>query len=189
MFIVVIEQISVFSNEQKKMSTDDECPIVDCQLQNCRSKCGYLKWFGNLSDCDVSLEYRLPHGELWHSLGEFASGNHTEFGGGVLLLPSQAEIRAVKSRTETGTEVNEVIADWGNVGNGLPSLFIDNSMCTKSSVSGSAASPSVCSPSQPSSPQTTVIYTGAPNWLLWAGIVLALICLIMGILYIQHSQI
>ena len=149
------------------------CPIVDCQLQDCRSQCGYLKWFGNLSDCDVSLQYRLPRGNIWHSLGEFPSGNHTEFGGGVLLLPSEAEIRAVRTANNSNNK-NEVVADWGNVGKGLPSLFIDNSMCTKSSVNEKLTS---CPPQV----VQTVVSKCVPNWLLWSGIVLGLICLIMGI--------
>jgi hypothetical protein len=112
-----------------------ECAVVECFRPECASQCGFIKWFGNLSDCYVTLQYQLEEGKIWHSLGTYPPGNQIELGGGVLMLPSSARIRvveAVAANSTTGSfQEGRVIADWGVVGTGQPTLFVDNSNCRK----------------------------------------------------------
>ena len=103
------------------MSSD--CTEVNCLRPECIDKCGPVQWFGNLSPCHVRFEYQVPGGSLWHSLGEYYPGNHTELGAGALWLPRESTVRAVDVHT------GRVVQNWGRVGAGVPSLFVDNTMC------------------------------------------------------------
>ena len=104
------------------MSSD--CSDVNCLRPECIGKCGSIQWFGNLSPCHVRFEYQAPGGSIWHSLGEYYPGNHTELGSGALWLPREATVRAVDIHT------GRVVQNWGRIGAGLASLFVDNSMCS-----------------------------------------------------------
>lgn len=111
------------------------CPVVDCSRVECSSKCGRISWFGNMSDCTVRLEYQHGSDGLWHSLGEYAPGMHSELGGGTLLLPSDSNIRVV--------DVNgKVVQNYGRLGDGLHTLYVDSSMC-QTSTKSTASSASV----------------------------------------------
>jgi hypothetical protein len=115
-----------------------ECAVVECFRPECASQCGYIKFFANLSDCHVTLQYQLEDGKVWHSLGTYPPGNQIELGGGVLMLPSSAKIRVVEAlpgSTMASFEEGRVIADWGLVGTGLPTLYVDNSNCRTGSTS------------------------------------------------------
>jgi len=108
------------------------CPVVECMRSECISKCGPISWFGNLSDCDVTLQYQLGENGLWHSLGQYPAGMHTELGGGALYLPSESNIRVIETPVNpSSTDPPRIIQNWGQIGSGLPSLYIDNSMCSR----------------------------------------------------------
>ena len=112
------------------------CTPVDCANPACRHLCGALQWFGNLSTCTVELQYRLPYDPQWHSLGVYESGDHTELGGGALYLPSEAHLRAVRVKPSTTSATatttrndDQVIYQWGRVGNGWRHLLVDSNNC------------------------------------------------------------
>jgi len=110
--------------------SETSCPVVDCFQPACRSKCGGISNFINLSNCHVQLEYRLANEQLWHSLGAYAPGVRTELGGGTILLPEDADIRAVHQKPHS--QEKQVIANWGRLTfPGLPTLFVDSSMCQR----------------------------------------------------------
>jgi hypothetical protein len=152
----------------------DDCSLVQCFRPECRKKCGYLKWFGNLSDCDVTLEYKLEDGTLWHSLGQYPPGNHSELGGGALLLPSTSTVRAVETKS------GKVLANWGTLGQGFPSLFIDTTMCSQEKPSATPLSTSSASSLLKSTRKKT-------TWLLVLG---GMMVVVLGfILGFRHHSI
>jgi len=120
----------------------------------------------------VALQYRLEGGVLWHSLGNYSPGHHAELGGGVLLLPATASIRAVETQT-ADSDQPRVIADWGNIGEGLPTVYVDTTMCNRQSTVN--VSPGA-SPAPPPSPQK-----GPSQWILWAAAIFAVIALIVAL--------
>jgi hypothetical protein len=108
------------------MSNAKKCPVVECMLPECMDQCAAVSYFGNLSSCTVLLQFQLNSAGLWHSLGEYGPGVHTELGGGALFLPRTSNLRAVNKKT------GQVITDFGNLGTGLRTLYVDNSMCSDS---------------------------------------------------------
>ncbi len=160
-----------------------QCPIVDCMRPECRSRCGTVSWFGNLSDCDVSLQFQMPGG-IWHSLGTYPPGMHTELGGGALLLPESVNLRVIET-PEPGHENDatvHVVQDWGRLGPGLPSLYIDNSMCTKLAPSATAA----LKPAPP--PVARTIAQRPPTWLMQSAWILAALAVILVVWLVSTKR-
>lgn len=129
------------------------CPIVDCSKPECAQKCGNIDWVGNMSECSVTLQYRLPRSAIWYNLSDFPPGSKTELGGGTVLLPGDAVLRVVETNNP-----EHIILDLGRIGIGLPSIYIDSNMCKLSKVT-----------SMPSLPKSNSV-----NWILvafWASII------------------
>jgi hypothetical protein len=175
------------------MSGGEECPIVECMRKECRDKCGTISWFGNLSNCDVTLQYQIGEGGIWHSLGEFAPGMHTELGGGALFLPSESIVRVIETPLHTNNDDDgggegkvRVIQNWGKVGTGLPSLYIDNSMCNMQNEERKKRKEAQCSSTSSSSPQKQSNGNGnvggPPKWLLISCVILALLSVMLSLL-------
>lgn len=162
-----------------------ECQVTECMRPECIHKCGPISWFGNMSDCDVTLQYKLGEEGLWRSLGQYGPGMHTELGGGALWLPQEARVRAVESSPSLFTDpsTGRVIQDWGRLGSGLPSLYVDNTMCVRDSTTATAPAPPV--------PCTTVKQC-PPRWLWVSTCILAALgaagVLVILLLKKQHVQ-
>lgn len=105
-----------------------KCPSdeINCLRPECLSQCGPVQWLGNLSTCKIRFEYKPPGNKHWDSLGEYEPGAHTTLDGGSLWMPKETAIRAVNAHT------GKVVQNWGRVGDGLSSLYIDNAMCSGS---------------------------------------------------------
>lgn len=96
---------------------------VDCSRPECRQLCGVLKYFKNLSDCTVVLQWSPPRGDVWYSLGVYAPNDSVELGGGALLMPSECNVRCIELKSQ------KIVANWGRIGSGLPSLFVTKEQC------------------------------------------------------------
>ena len=101
---------------------------VNCANPECRSMCGWIQWFGNLSDCTVILQYQMQPGGLWHSLGEYGPGQSTELGGGILMLPQEVNLRAIQKPTDPAAPP-KVVSNWGRLGTSLQSLYVGGDKC------------------------------------------------------------
>lgn len=102
---------------------------VNCANPACRSKCGWIQWFGNLSDCTVILQYQLTSGGVWHSLGEYGPSQSTELNGGILMLPQEVNLRAIRKPQPGDTGPPEVVSNWGRLGTSLQSLYVGDDKC------------------------------------------------------------
>lgn len=102
-----------------------KCAIVDCGEMECikEAKCGSIQWFGNLTECAVMLQYNIPPSKTWFSMGVFQPGEHMDLAQGALYLPSKAQMRAIKA------DSGEVLTNYGEIGQGIHSLYIDSDMC------------------------------------------------------------
>lgn len=127
-----------------------------------------MEWFGNLSSCQVRLEYKTGEEDTWHSLGEYGPGQHTELGGGTLLLPASSSLRVVEVKS------GDMISNIGRLGKGLPPVYVDNTNCQ----AGSATTPSAEPPERTCPPPGHVT---AGQWAL-AGVILGLLALTGGAL-------
>lgn len=105
---------------------------VDCSRPECRDKCGWLQWFGNLTNCTVILQYQTDDEGIWHSLGEYGPNQHTELGGGVLLMPQNVNLRAIRIPPAGTTRSPDVVASWGRLGPHVPSLVLSPDRCRES---------------------------------------------------------
>lgn len=142
---------------------------VDCSRPGCRNKCGWLQWFGNLSNCTVVLQYQNEEGGLWHSLGEYGPNQHTELGGGIVLLPQEVNVRVIEKPDPSSTGPPKEIANYGRLGSSLPSLYVTANQCF--SGKASAQAPQATQFSQPS--QASQIAQSQPvkiSWFWWAFI-------------------
>jgi len=153
------------------------CPIIECMRPECIPQCGPISWFGNLSDCDVTLEYQTTEGGLWHSLGQFPAGMHTELGGGALYLPQHANLRVIETPSIINPGTPRIIQNWGRVGAGRESLYIDNTMCSKprDAVPTVGASPCAAPPPCPHSP---------PNWFYQSIVIVLVLALLLGLVVV-----
>lgn len=168
---------AVITPEQKA-----ECAVVECFRPECASQCGFLKWFGNLSDCDVTLQYQLEEGKVWHSLGTYPPGNQIELGGGVLLLPSLAKIRVVEALpgdTPGTFKDGRVLANWGVIGTGLPTLFVDNSNCRRAEGAVNVSNSSSSAAPSPAVPCKNKVKP--PMWLWLTLLFLAVVAVALGL--------
>jgi len=106
------------------MNCDPQNP--DCSLEKCHSNCGIIRWFGNLSQCPVTLQYQDRPGGLWHSLGTYGPGQTIELGSGAIYLPSNSNIRAIHAEDPKLNRPPQVVTDWGRIGQGMASLSVDD---------------------------------------------------------------
>ncbi len=102
----------------------------NCNVPGCISKCGQLSWFGNLSECTVVLQYKVPQEDEWRSLGMYHPGEHLDLGNGALWLPHDARLRVLQiPRQGTDLKNPKLVVEFGQIGSGLPDLYVDQSMC------------------------------------------------------------
>lgn len=160
-----------------QMQTHNACPLVECSNPACLDHCGSIQWFGNLSNCHVSLEYRLETGTLWHSLGLYGPGDKTELSGGAIYLPSDAILRTVNAKT------GKVISEYGRLGQGFSTLYVDSTMCEGAIDSSQRESPTQ---SVAAAPQCPAII---PLWWLWWASLLVLICAVITGLVIKQKYV
>lgn len=120
------------------MTTVSDCRILRCSDPACQSQCGFLEFFTNLSNCTVTLQYQVQNDAPWHSLGTYGPGEKILLNGGALFLPKTSNIRVIKTdHPNSGQKSPTIITNWGNLGSGLPKLFVDNSMCNQESATES----------------------------------------------------
>ena len=133
-----------------------------------------------MSDCDVTLQYQNQQGGLWHSLGEYKPGVHTELGGGALMLPKESNVRVIETPTDEQSRQNpRVIQNYGRLGVGLPSLYIDKSMCSAPSAVSSSSQQQQQQQPPPQQQTSPLIRTGPPAWLWLSAAILALLALLV----------
>jgi hypothetical protein len=57
----------------------------------------------------------------------------------MLLLPSTASVRAIETPSNpNSTDPPRTVANWGVIGPGIPTLFVDSKQCSKPLVNNSA---------------------------------------------------
>lgn len=143
-------------------SLSSSCPHqrLDCSDVRCIGQCGVLKWFGNLSDCTVELQYQAENENLWHSLGQYAPHTRTELGRGAIFLPQSSNIRVIDIKNK------KEIVNYGRLGKGLPHLFVDSTNCTENSqIAGLSSSTSSLYSTSSSSCPPCELKTCTPLWL------------------------
>jgi hypothetical protein len=153
---------------------------IDCSKPQCRNKCGWIQWFGNLSDCTVILQYQDSQGGLWHSLGEYAPGQKTELGGGVILLPQNVNIRAIKKPELTDEGSVQVVLNWGRLGESSPSLFVSAQRCSSAQDTTTQVSIPSAGTAETAGTAGTAQETSKGkfqvNWTVWI-----IVCLLVGV--------
>jgi hypothetical protein len=123
------------------------------------------------------MQYQIRNGGLWHSLGEYLPGMHTELGGGALFLPKDVNIRVIETpKTAKEQDAPRVIQNWGVLGDGLRSLYINNDMCYRERSDNNSSSPSpvnhnACPPTK----------KPVPTWLIYSVSIIALLALVAGV--------
>ena len=97
------------------MSNDQ---FINCALPEYRDQCANLMWFGNLSDKTVRLEIIYPGTQLWTTIGTFLPGDRLDINPGALLVPQDAQLRAVDNTS------SKTLEHCGRVGLGDKTFYV-----------------------------------------------------------------